>query len=53
MKARFLAKAEGASPGDVQLPCARATGKYKKGNESLATRVRSSWGRFGGPCDAL
>lgn len=43
---RFLARAEGASPDDVQLLCAKATGNYRRGNESLVSSVRNS--RSGG-----
>jgi hypothetical protein len=41
----FLAKAEGASLEAMQQLCARVTGNYKKGNESLASAVRKSKGR--------
>lgn len=43
--ARFLARAVGATPAAIQQLCARATGNYKRGNESLASTVRSSKGR--------
>jgi len=43
--ARFLAKAESASFDAVQQLCARATGNYKRGNESVASEVRSRKGR--------
>jgi hypothetical protein len=43
--AKFLAKAEGASLEAVQQLCARATGNYKRGNESLAKSVRRGKGR--------
>ena len=33
---RFLGKAEGASPEEVQQLCARVTGNYKRGNERLS-----------------
>lgn len=36
----FLAKVTGRSPGDVQLAMARATGNYKRGNESAAVGHR-------------
>jgi hypothetical protein len=36
--ARFLAKAQGASPEALQQLCARATGNYRRGNESAAER---------------
>ncbi len=42
---KFLAKAEGASPDEVQLLCAKATGNYKRGNESVASSVRGAKGR--------
>lgn len=41
---KFLARAEGASPDDVQLLCAKATGNYKRGNESVASSVRKTRG---------
>ena len=31
--AQFLGKADGASPGEIQLLCAKVTGNYKRGNE--------------------
>lgn len=37
--AGFLAKADGASAEAVQQLCARATGNYKRGNESAAERA--------------
>lgn len=43
--ARFLAKAEGATHEAVQQLCARATGNYKRGNESAALVARKSKGR--------
>jgi len=43
--AKFLAKAEGASMDAVQQLCARATGNYKRGNESQASAVRRGKGR--------
>ena len=43
--ARFLAKAEGASMDAVQQLCARVTGNYKRGNESVASAVRRGKGR--------
>jgi hypothetical protein len=42
--ARFLGKAEGASPEALQQLCARATGNYKRGNEGLAASRRRSRG---------
>jgi hypothetical protein len=41
----FLAKAEEASVDAVQQLCARVTGNYKRGNESVASAVRKSKGR--------
>jgi hypothetical protein len=41
----FLSKAEGASTIAIQQLCARVTGNYKKGNESLAASVRRAKGR--------
>ena len=38
--AKFLAKAQGASAGELQLLCARVTGNYKRGNESRASEAR-------------
>ncbi len=43
--ARFLAKAQGAPVDAVQKLCARATGNYKRGNESAASAVRRGKGR--------
>ena len=43
--AKFLAKAQGASAGAIQQLCARVTGNYKRGNESLASAVRGRKGR--------
>jgi len=43
--ARFLARAQGASPEAIQQLCARATGNYKRGNEGLAATVRGAKGR--------
>jgi hypothetical protein len=43
--AKFLAKAEGASVDAVQQLCARVTGNYKRGNESVASAVRRGKGR--------
>lgn len=40
--ARFLARAEGASPDAVQQLCARVTGNYKRGNESAASESRGA-----------
>ena len=45
--ARFLAKAQGASVDAIQQLCARATGNYKRGNESVASAVRRGKGRGG------
>ena len=45
--AKFLARAEGASSEEIQQLCARVTGNYKRGNESLAAEVRSARGRDG------
>jgi hypothetical protein len=42
----FLAKAEGASADAVQQLCARVTGNYKRGNESVASAVRKSKGHL-------
>jgi hypothetical protein len=42
----FLAKAQGASMDAVQQLCAKVTGNYKKGNESVASAVRKSKGRY-------
>lgn len=42
---RFLSRAEVASPGELQMLCAKATGNYKRGNESAASSVRRSKGR--------
>jgi hypothetical protein len=42
---KFLAKAGSASFEAVQQLCARATGNYKRGNESTASEVRSGKGR--------
>ena len=36
---RFLAKADGASVEAIQQLCARVTGNYKRGNESVAARI--------------
>jgi len=43
--ARFLARADGAAPEAVQQLCARVTGNYKRGNESVAAGVRATKGR--------
>jgi len=43
--ARFLTKAEGASTDAVQQLCARVTGNYKRGNESVPSSVRRRKGR--------
>ena len=43
--ARFLARAEGASADAVQQLCARVTGNYKRGNETVASAVRRGKGR--------
>ena len=43
--AKFLAKAEGASSDAIQQLCARVTGNYKRGNESVASTVRAAKGR--------
>ena len=43
--AKFLAKAQGASPEAVQQLCARATGNYKRGNETVAATARKAKGR--------
>ena len=43
--AKFLARAEGASIDAIQQLCARVTGNYKRGNESVASTVRSAKGR--------
>lgn len=43
--ARFLARASNATPEAIQRLCARATGNYKRGNESLGSAVRRSKGR--------
>ena len=43
--AKFLAKAEGASEHALQQLCARVTGNYKRGNESVASAVRRGKGR--------
>lgn len=43
--AKFLAKAEGASMDAIQQLCARVTGNYKRGNESVASAVRRGKGR--------
>ena len=40
--ARFLSKAERASPDAVQQLCARVTGNYKRGNESRAATSRKA-----------
>lgn len=42
---RFLAKARDATPAAIQQLCARATGNYRRGSESLASTVRRSKGR--------
>jgi len=42
---QFLAKAEGAPAAAVQQLCARVTGNYKRGNESVAHAVRKAKGR--------
>lgn len=44
--AKFLARAEGAGADAVQLLCARVTGNYKRGNESVASTVRRGKGRI-------
>lgn len=41
----FLARAEGASAEAVQQPCARVTGNYERGNESVASLARKAKGR--------
>ncbi len=41
---KFLAKSEGATLEAIQQLCARVTGNYKRGNESVASTVRSSKG---------
>ena len=43
--AKFLAKASGASVEALQQLCARVTGNYKQGNESVASAVRRGKGR--------
>lgn len=43
--AKFLARARGATPEAIQQLCARVTGNYKRGNESLASAVRGAKGR--------
>lgn len=43
--AQFLSRAQGASQEALQQLCARATGNYKRGNESLALEVRDAKGR--------
>jgi hypothetical protein len=45
--AKFLARAEGASIEALQQLCARATGNYKRGNESHAAHARGAKGRGG------
>ncbi len=43
--ARFLARAQGAPDNALQQLCARATGNYKRGNESAAAKTRRGKGR--------
>jgi hypothetical protein len=41
----FLARAQSATPDTVQQLCARVTGNYKRGNESVASAARKAKGR--------
>lgn len=38
----FVSKVDGRSPAAIQQLCARVTGNYKRGNESMAAAVRKS-----------
>ena len=40
--AKFLAKVQGADDSAVQQVCARATGNYKRGNETAAATARGA-----------